>query len=157
SLRRAEERIRLERELVALARLLADREEAHLRVGDSEDLLGEDRSHVAELEQVLGSRVGIRTRVEHDAEPAPGRHDDRDRGPIDAGQATELEQARGEHGAGVACRDDSVGIAGADCPASGDERAVRLPTYRLARLLVHLDHVWRLDELEAARVEASGP
>ena len=50
---RLEERVRLERELVPLLRLLADREQPHRGRCDVEDLLGEDRAHVAELEQVL--------------------------------------------------------------------------------------------------------
>src|SRR5829696_7808304 len=47
-LARRQERVRLERELVSLLRLLADREQAHLRARDPEHLLREHRTHVAE-------------------------------------------------------------------------------------------------------------
>ena len=63
-LARREQRVRLERQLVPLLRLLADREQAHVGPLDVEDLLGEDRAHVRELEQVLGPRVGVRAGVD---------------------------------------------------------------------------------------------
>src|SRR5437868_12032622 len=54
---RGEELMRLERELVALLRLLADGEQAHFQVGHAEDLLGEDGAHGRELDEVLRARV----------------------------------------------------------------------------------------------------
>jgi hypothetical protein len=57
----SQERVSLERELVALLVLLADREQAHLGVAAVEDLLGEDGAHVRELDEVLGARVGMTT------------------------------------------------------------------------------------------------
>ena len=71
---RGEERVRLERELVPLLGLLADREQPHLGLRDLEHLLGEDRAHLGELEQVLGPRVRVRaaSRGAPTARPAPG-------------------------------------------------------------------------------------
>ncbi len=75
---RGEQRVRLERQGVPLLGLLADREEAHLGARHIEDLCCEDRSHVAELKQVLGSGIRVRARVEKDGGAAPGgdRHGD---------------------------------------------------------------------------------
>ena len=50
----AQELVRLQRQLVALLGLLADREEPHLRIRHLEDLLGEHRAHVRELHELLG-------------------------------------------------------------------------------------------------------
>src|SRR5213596_2489260 len=44
-----EQGVRLERELVALLGLLADREQPDLRIVDLEHLVGEDRAHLGEL------------------------------------------------------------------------------------------------------------
>ena len=44
-------------------------------------------------------------------------------------------------------------LAVGDRPTRRDERRVRLRPHRLGRLLVHLDHVGRLDELEPAGLE----
>src|SRR5262249_37663255 len=46
---RRKEPVRFERELVALLRFLADREEADLWIADVEDLLRENRAHMREL------------------------------------------------------------------------------------------------------------
>src|SRR5581483_10664074 len=73
--------MRLERELVALLGLLADRQQPHLGARQAEDLLGEDRAHVAELEQVLGARVRVRAAVEEHRRTVPRRDRDRDRRP----------------------------------------------------------------------------
>ena len=61
-IRGAEELVRLERQLVALLGLLADRQEPHLRIRHLEDLLGEHGAHVRELDEVLGPPVGVRAR-----------------------------------------------------------------------------------------------
>ena len=45
-------------------------------------------------------------------------------------------------------------LAVGDRAHGGDERGVRLGAHGLGRLLGHLDHVGRLDELEPAGVEA---
>ena len=152
-----EQRVRLERDRVALLRLLADREQAHLGIGHVEDLLGEDGAHVRELEEVLGPRVGVGARRRSAPRPEPRGNDDGDRRTHHAGQAPDVQQPGGEHRARVPCGDDRVGFAGADGSDSGDEARVRLRAHRVRRLLVHLDHVARLDELEALRVEVCGP
>ena len=148
-----EQLVRLERQLVALLRLLADREQAHLRVRERRGSPPRRRRPCAELEQVLGAGVGVRAGVEQHRRAATRRNRHGDRRTADAGQPAELEQARREHRAGVPGRDDGVGLVLRRRPARGDERAVRLRAHRLGRLLVHRDHVGRLDELEPVRVE----
>src|SRR5919109_4396207 len=73
-------------EAVSLLRLLSDLKERDHRLADADDLLREDRAHVRELEEVLGSRVGVRARVDQDARAAQGRQEDGDRGPVDVRQ-----------------------------------------------------------------------
>ena len=80
------------------------------------------------------------------------RHGDR-RTP-DSAQPANLEQARRQHRAGVARGHDGLGLAFPHRTAGADERAVRLAADRVGRLLVHRDHIGRLDQLEALRVEA---
>jgi hypothetical protein len=59
-----EKRMRLPDEAIPLLRLLADGEKSDGRVGDAQDLLGEDGTHVPELDEVLRARVGIRACVD---------------------------------------------------------------------------------------------
>ncbi len=146
----------LERQLVALLGLLADREQADGRVRAVEDQLGEDRAHVAELEQVLGAVVGVRPTVEQHRHAVAQRDRDGDRRPLDARQAPEVEQPGGEHRAGVPGRDDRVGVAVRHAPDRGDEARVRLRADCLGGLVGHVDPVGRLDEREALGVEPGG-
>ena len=154
---RLEQGVRLERERVALLRLLSDREQPHPRPGDAEHLLREDRAHVAELEQVLGAGLGVGAGVDEDGRAVLGRDDDRDAGAEHAGQAPDVEEARSQDGAGVPGRDDGVGCAVADGAHGADERGLRLAAHRLGGLVVHLDDPRRDDELEPVRVEAGRP
>ena len=149
-----QKRVRLERQLVALLRLLADRKQANLGIAHLEHVLGEDGAHVRELEQVLGPRIGVRARVQQHRGPALGRDHDGDRRARDSRQATQLQEAGRQHRAGVPGGQDRIGLAFAHGAAGGDEGAVRLATHGLGRLLVHPDHLRRLDELQAPRVEA---
>ncbi len=143
----------VERQLVPLLGLLADREQAHPGPLDAEHLLGEDRAHVTELEQMLGSGLGVGAGIDQDGRPVLGGDHDRDPGPVDDRQAPHVQQARCEHGARVPGRDDGVGIAVTDRADGAHERGVRLEAHRLGRLVVHLDHLARDDVLETVRVE----
>ena len=150
-----EQSVRLERELVALLGLFADRQQPHLGPRDIEDVLGEDDAHVSELEQVLRASVGVRAAVQEDERAATPRRDrNGDRRPHDAGDSPEMEQPRGQHRAGVAGGEDGVRPSLGDRDVGGDQRGARLCAHGLRRLLVHLDHVRRLDELEAVRVDS---
>ena len=61
---------------------------------EPEDLLGEDRAHVGELEQVLGAVVRVRARIEQDGRASAGGDRHRDRRPQHAGDATQMEGRR---------------------------------------------------------------
>src|SRR5205085_1805602 len=152
-LARREERVRLERELVSLLGLLADREQAHVRLRDPEESLREDRAHVAELEQLVGPRVGVRARVEEDGGTASRRNGHRDRGAMDTADPADLDQAGGEHRARVP-RGDDRGRTRPHEPARDDEGALGLRAHGVRRLVVHPDRVRGFDEHEPARVEA---
>jgi hypothetical protein len=82
--------VRLERQLVSLLVLLADREEPDDGVVHSQDLVREDGSHVSELEKVLRPRVGVRARVDQEGGTFPAGNDDADPGAMDARQATDV-------------------------------------------------------------------
>ena len=114
-------------------------------------------AHVSELEQVLRAAVGVRAAVEEDERAATPRRDRHgDRRPHHTRDAPEVEQPCGQHRAGVAGREDGVRPSLGDRDVGGDERGVRLRAHGVCRLLVHLDHVGRLDELETVRFEPGG-
>ena len=149
----AQETVRLDRQLVALLVLLADREQAHLGPAHVEELLAEHRAHVGELQEVLRARVGVRAGVEQDARALARRERNGDRRPQHTRQPAQVQQAGGQHRAGVAGRDRRVGRSVGHGANAGDEARVRLGPHRLGGLLGHLDHLGRLDERQAVRVE----
>src|SRR5436190_15176286 len=154
-LARLEQRVRLECEVVALLRLLSDRQEADVGLRDAEDLAREHGSHVRELEEVVGARVRVRARIDQHRRPASPGDRYGDRRPVYAANPAQLNEAGCEHRAGVPCRDDRVGAALPDEPARDHERALGLRADSLGRLLVHRDLVGRLDELESGAVETA--
>ena len=148
---RLEQRMGFTDELVALLRLLADREERDGRALDLERVLGEDGAHVGELEQVLGARVGVGARVEQHARAVRARERDRDRRTMDSGKPADLDEPRGQESAGVAGRERHVGLALLDGATGREERAVALGAHGVPGLLVHLDLLVGVDDLESAR------
>ncbi len=145
--------MRLERQLVALLPLLADREQPDLGIRDAQDLAAEDGAHRRELEQVLGAGIGIGAGVDEDARTALRGDRHADRRPQHARDAPQLDQPGREHRTGVPGRDDRVGGALRNRAHRRDERAVRLRADGLGRLLVHLDHPGRLTQLQAVRLD----
>ncbi len=106
---------------------------------------------MSELEQVLGSGVGIRACVDQNRRAPPRGKRRGNGGPADVREPADLEQAGGEHRSGVPRRDDHVGTALGDRLAGEEERAVALLARRVGRLLVHPDDLRRLDDLEIGR------
>ena len=76
---------------------------------------------------------------------------------MDAGEASNVEQRRGERRTGVPRRDDRIRLSVADRADGAHERRVRLPPHGLGGLLAHADHLGAGDELEALVIEAGGP
>ena len=68
-----------------------------------------------------------------------------------------MHQARRQHRACVPGRDDSVRPALGDGDVRRDERRAGLGAHGLGGLLVHLDHIGRLDELEPVRLDPRRP
>ena len=71
---RLEQVVRLADEACCPSRAPPRSRAARPTAADAQRVLGEERAHVGELEQVLGARVGVRARVEQDARAvrAPG-------------------------------------------------------------------------------------
>ena len=60
----ANQRVRLECELASLLGFSTDRQKPNLRIGNPEDLLGEHRTHVTELDEMLWARVRVCARID---------------------------------------------------------------------------------------------
>ena len=108
---------------------------------------------MGELEEVLGSRIGIRSGVDQHRRTTTRRKWYCDRGAKDPRKSPKLEQTCGQHRSGVAGRDHSVRFPFADGTARCDERALGLCPNRLSRLLVHRDCVGGDDLRKSPRVE----
>ena len=81
---RLDQRGRLLDALLALAALLADREQRHAGILDAEHLLGVDRAHPRVLGQVEAGRVGRGADVQQHERAAVGDHLDGQGRPVDA-------------------------------------------------------------------------
>ena len=103
---------------------------------------------MAELDEVLWPRVGVRAGVDEDGGAAEGRDRDRDRRPVHVGQAPVLEQGGCKERAGVPGRDDGVGLAVRHRSTGREHGAVPLRAGCVRGLLVHLDHGRGVDDLE---------
>ena len=81
------------------------------------------------------------------------RERNRDRRPQHARQSSQVQQAGGQHRAGVAGRHGRVRSTVGHGANAGDEARVRLRAHGLDGLLRHLDHFGRLDERQTLGVE----
>ena len=152
---RDEQRVGLERELVALLRLLADREQA-------------DPGRAIRAAPPRRSRPSGRTGAGARAVRRRSRRRRGDRGAERAGMTTAIA-GRSTSGrrrmwkspprAAPVFPADTTASASpvADGSAGGDERAVRLRADRFDGLLVHRDRIRRLDELQPVRLEVGRP
>jgi len=131
-------------------------EETNLGVGDLEDLLREERTHVRELEEVLRPCVGVRSCVDEDGRAALRRDDDSDPRPVDSLEPSHVQERGREHRTRVPGGDHSVGLTVGHGAHSTDERRLGFRLDGLDSVIVHLDRPLRLDEREAERVEACG-
>ena len=100
--------------LVALEAFGADVENADRRLLQAQDVAREDLAHDGELHQVVGVAFHVRTEVEHDAFPAPGRKTAGDGGTVDARQHLEGEHGHGHQRPGVAGGNQPRRLARAD-------------------------------------------
>ncbi len=140
-----EELVGRDRQIVALPRLLADREEPDPGPRSSQDLHSVDVAHEGELREMVGLALGVGARVQHDAGLGLGGEDDHDRGTRNALDTSEGGQCGGHHRARVPRRDEGVGetpLLQAD--AHGDRRAP-LPAQRRGRGLLHADDLRRVE------------
>ena len=135
----------------------ADVHQADPGLGDAEDRLGVDGPHDAVLVQVLGLGIHVGADVDDDDRAAVRGEDRGDPRPSDAGQEhLGVEQRRGDHGAGVARRDDRLDVAaGHQAPAPRD-RVVPLLAERLDGLLVHADDLAGVDDRQSVAGRLGG-
>ena len=143
-----EQAVGVDHEAVALALLVAVREQADARLVDAEHAGREGGAHVRELVQLVGPRIGRRADVEHDDRPLPRRQRLHDRRAQHARQAPQLEQPGGQHGAGRPGRDGGLGAALAHEAHACDDRGVGALARGARGLLVVRDHVGRVDDLD---------
>jgi hypothetical protein len=111
---------------------------------------------VRELDEVLGTRVGVRACVDQHGHALARRDHHGDSRTEHAAQPADLQQTGCQHRTGVPRRDDGVGPPFGDRAVGDDEARVRLAAHGVGGLLVHADHLRRLDQLEAARLEPRG-
>ena len=140
----AQQRVRLERELVALLRPPRRSRAGAPRARDAEHLLGEDRAHVRELEQVLGARVGVRAGVEQHGRAARARGSAR-RSPAASRRAGGGGGAGPRRASRRCCRRRRPRRRRPSATArhGRDEARVGLRAHRVGRLVGHLDRLGR--------------
>ncbi len=89
--------------------------------------------------------------------PAPRGNDDSDRRTPNALQAPDVQQGRGKHRPGRSRGDDRVGLTRCDAPHGRHERRVGLGAHGLHRVVLHLDHVRRLERTAGRRCRGPEP
>ena len=142
---------------VALAGLLADRQQANTRLGDGEAVVGEDRAHLGELHEPLRLHVGVGAGVEEDRGRRAGHGDGGgDRRALDALDAAHPQQRRGHRGAGVAGGDHRRCLLVADGLGRTHQRRVLLPAHAAGGVLVHGDDLGRLDQRQVTAIREVG-
>ena len=86
----------------------------------------ERRAHERELDEVLGADLGVGADVEQRHRLAGDRERERERRARDARVAADVEEPRGQRGAGRAGRDERVRVTGGDGARGAHDRGVRL-------------------------------
>ena len=89
-------------------------EQRDARALEPDHRLHERRAHVRELDEVLGPHLDVGAAVEQQERPPGDRHEHRQRRAVHAAGALDVEQPRGERGAGRAARHERVGAAVGD-------------------------------------------
>ena len=134
-----EQAVRFARQLVALAFLLADREQPHARRRQAEADARVDAAHDGELQQVLGPALDAGADVEQDGGMPACRDGDCERRPIDARQHPEGAVCRDNRRAGVTRAEERGRLPAGDQPGCDGDRRVRAcgaaprPAHRTSR------------------------
>ena len=142
--------MRLPDKPVALVRLLADRKDPHLRLGDAEDFLGEGGAHVGELEQVLGPGIRVRAGIDENGGPTRRRKGCRDSRAAHGG-SRRISSRQAARSAPVFPAETTASASPRSDRAAGREHgAVPFRAGRIRRLLVHRDDLLGANDLEPA-------
>ena len=84
-------------------------------------------------------RVDVRSRVDEQEKIRLRRHDRRDAGPVDAGEHPQLHLRRGDERAGVAGRDERLGLAVGEQVACAGDGGILLAAQRIGGAVGHVD------------------
>ena len=152
-----EQAVRFARQLVALAFLLADREQPHARRRQAEADAGVDAAHDGELQQVLGPALDAGAHVEQDGGMPACRDGDCERRPIDARQHPEGAVCRDNRRAGVTRAEERSRLPAGDQPGCDGDRRVRLAAQRRRRRIGHRDRLGGVDHLHAGAIDIRMP
>ena len=139
-------------QLVALARLLADRQQPNGRLVDVPTNAHVLAAHARRLHEPLGRGINGCAGIDEELRVIT-RHGDghRDRRPGHTFHPSHAQQRRRHRGAGVAGADHRVGSAVAHGLRAPYERRVLLLARGTGRLLVHRDHVAGVEDLDLGR------
>ena len=131
----------LPRQGVALALLLTDAEEPHPRSLHPVDALHVDGAHVGELHQVGRLAVGVGAHVQRQDSVLARREVGAEGRPLDAAQASQHQEGRGDHGSGVPGRNDSARLTLLYQAEGFIDGGVTLLAHGLGRQLAHVHHL----------------
>ena len=132
-----EHRGRGARVVVALRTFLAVGENPDARTRNVAHMAPVHAAHHGELHEVDRLHIDICARVDQQAESFAGRHQRRDRRPIDVVQIAEDHHRRRHHGARISGADECARVAALDEIESNVNRRTRLGQHRLERRVVH--------------------
>src|SRR5689334_12693638 len=147
-LRAAQERQRLEDEIIALRVLFADRQQSDARVLAAEQVARVHGAHVRELDEIAGLAHRVRAHVEHDRALLRVREERGQRGPRHAVQASQPDGRGGDDRARVAGAEDGVDLPFLVQLREHAERRLALAAHGGRRLLRHLDLLGGVHDLE---------
>ena len=137
---------------VALALLLADRQQRHARARRRRARARRrSRPSGRTGRGSPGVESGLAPMSSRTIGPLVGDHLDGERRAVDAGQAAEAQDRGGHPGAGVAGGDDGIGLAAPDQVDRDEDRRVLLLAQGERRVLVHADDLAGGDDRDVGR------
>ena len=146
---------RLTQLIMAFLFLAADIQEADMGMRDAANDGGEDRPHQRELDQVLRVAFDVGAEVEHAAFTRPGWQARDHRRPADALQHPQGDFRHRHQGAGIAGRDDAIGLTVADQVDGLAHAAFTALTQGHRGLVLVSHHAIGVDNAQAAGIDAT--
>ena len=144
----------LERELVALAFLGADAEDAHAGILVTEHFAGVDAAHDGVVNQVNRFTFDVGAGIEQDEFLVRRRDDGGNAAAVHARNPAELEGRRGENATGVAEGNDAVGLAFVNQFHGAGDGAIAFAAQGGGRLVLHGKHFTGMNEVDPPVAQA---